>query len=186
MCNRARTCFALYLLMFGFWFLPRLLGVLELLLDTKQRQRYGGARRLGLSTVADAVFTLLLGTVMAVTQTLFICALFCGRRVTWEAQHRESGGVRTIDAARQSVAPDGVRRGHGRHAHSLGPRRIARGVAHLALLPGRDPLRDANRIGAARPFHATPALVRGARRARMTGKSQVAKLKKRKIEGCAA
>jgi membrane glycosyltransferase len=98
--NRARTCFALYLLMFGFWFLPRLLGVLELLLDTKQRQRYGGARRLGLSTVADAVFTLLLGTVMAVTQTLFICALFCGRRVTWEAQHRESGGVRTIDAAR--------------------------------------------------------------------------------------
>ena len=66
-----------------------------------------------------------------------------------------------------------------------GPRG-ARGVAHLALLPRRNSLRDANRIGAAGPFHATPALVRGARRARMTGKSQVAKLKKQKIEGCAA
>ena len=98
--NRARTCFALYLMMFGFWFLPRLLGVLALLLDSQQRRRHGGARRLGLSSVADAVFTLLLGTVMAVTQTLFICALFCGRRVTWEAQLREGGGIRTVDAAR--------------------------------------------------------------------------------------
>ena len=98
--NRARTCFALYLMMFGFWFLPRLLGVLALFLDSQQRRRHGGACRLGLSTVADAVFTLLLGTVMAVTQTLFICALFCGRRVTWEAQLREGGGIRTVDAAR--------------------------------------------------------------------------------------
>ena len=98
--NRARTCFALYLMMFGFWFLPRLLGVLALLLASQQRRRYGGVLRLGLSSVADAVFTLLLGTVMAVTQTLFICALFCGRRVTWEAQLREGGGIRTVDAAR--------------------------------------------------------------------------------------
>jgi membrane glycosyltransferase len=95
------TSFTLYLIMFGFWFMPRLLGILEVMLDTKQRQRYGGARRVLLSAMADAVFTILLGTVMAVSQTIFICGLLCGRRVTWESQRRDGGGVRTIDAARR-------------------------------------------------------------------------------------
>jgi membrane glycosyltransferase len=95
-----RTCFTLYLVMFGFWFIPRLLGMLDVMLDAKQRKRYGGAGRLLLGAVADAIFTVLLGTLMAVAQTIFICGLFGGRRVTWEPQQREGNSVHTIDAAR--------------------------------------------------------------------------------------
>ncbi len=95
-----RTSFSLYLIMFGLWFIARLLGVLEIILNTKQRRLYGGARRLAFSGLTDAVFTILLGTVMAVTHTIFICGLLCGRRVTWEAQRREGGGVRIEEAIR--------------------------------------------------------------------------------------
>ena len=96
----AEMPFAIYLIMFGFGFAPRLLGMIDVMLDSERRQHYGGAGCLLLSTLADAIFSILLGTLMAVAQTIFIFGLLCGRRVSWEAQLREGRGVRVIDAAR--------------------------------------------------------------------------------------
>jgi membrane glycosyltransferase len=96
----ARTAFAVYLLLFGFGFVPRLLGVIDVMLDSERRRHYGGAGRLLLSTMADALFCVLIGTLMVVAQTIFIGGLLCGRRIIWESQQREGRGVRLAEAAR--------------------------------------------------------------------------------------
>jgi membrane glycosyltransferase len=96
----ARTSFAVYLFMFGFGFLPRLLGMIDVMLDSERRRQYGGIGRLLMSTATDAVFCILLGTLMAVAQTIFIGGLLFGRRVTWESQQREGRGVRLVEATR--------------------------------------------------------------------------------------
>ena len=95
-----RTAFALFLLLFGFGFVPRLLGVIDVMLDSDRRRHYGGTGRLLLGTMADALFCLLIGTLMVMAQTLFIGGLLCGRRIIWESQQREGSGVRLADAAR--------------------------------------------------------------------------------------
>jgi membrane glycosyltransferase len=96
----AGTPFVIYLFMFGFGFTPRLLGMIDVALDPERRRQYGSANRLLLSTMVDALFCILLGTLMAVAQTIFICGLLFGRRVIWESQQREGRGVRFVDAAR--------------------------------------------------------------------------------------
>jgi membrane glycosyltransferase len=98
--SRARAVFAIYLIMFALGFLPRLLGTIDSMLSSEQRRRYGGASRLLLSTLVDALFSILLGTVMTIEQSIFTVGLIFGRRVTWGAQRRNGGGVRGLDAAR--------------------------------------------------------------------------------------
>jgi membrane glycosyltransferase len=96
----ARAVFAVYLIMFGLGFVPRLLGTIDSMLSPERARHYGGASRLLLSTLIDALFSILLGTVMAIEQSIFIIGLIFGRRVTWDSQRREGGGVRGLDAAR--------------------------------------------------------------------------------------
>jgi membrane glycosyltransferase len=98
--SRARTVFAVYLIMFALGFMPRLLGTIDLMLNPAQRRHYGGTSRLLLSTLVDALFSILLGTLMAIEQSIFIVGLIFGRRVTWDSQKRDGGGVRSMDAAR--------------------------------------------------------------------------------------
>ncbi len=97
----ARTAFTLFRLLFGFGFVPRLLGVVDVMLESDRRRHYGGAGRLLMGSMADALFCLVIGTMMVVAQTIFMGGLLCGHRIVWESQQREGRGVRLAEAARR-------------------------------------------------------------------------------------
>jgi membrane glycosyltransferase len=85
--------FGLYFGMLILGFAPRLLGVFYVLSRAEERQRWGGAARLLAGSATDAVFTLMIGPVMMIAQTRFICGLLFGHSVIWEAQQRDDGIV---------------------------------------------------------------------------------------------
>jgi membrane glycosyltransferase len=95
----ATLAFALYVLMLGIGFAPRLLGVLDILLRGEGR-RYGGVPRLLGGGLIDLLFSLFLGPVMMVAQSLFVIGLAFGRRVVWEAQNRDKRRVPVLEALR--------------------------------------------------------------------------------------
>ena len=91
--------FGLYAASMILLFAPRLLGVLDTLLGGRARL-YGGALRLSLSCVLDAAFSLLIGPIMMVAQTVFIVGLAFGRRMIWDAQNRADRSIGPAEALR--------------------------------------------------------------------------------------
>lgn len=89
----------LFALMMTLAFGPKLIGVAEALLDGQRAASYGGRRRLLAGASLEAVFSLLLGPVMAVAHTIFIGGLLFGRRIRWQAQARAGRRVRVAEAA---------------------------------------------------------------------------------------
>jgi membrane glycosyltransferase len=89
--------FGLYAVALLLGFAPRLLGVLDIVLAGRARQ-YGGALRMIVSCALDWSFSMLIGPVMMLAQTVFIAGLFFGRRVIWEAQNREDRSVTLKEA----------------------------------------------------------------------------------------
>ncbi|MDB5459761.1 MAG: glycosyl transferase family 2 [Caulobacteraceae bacterium] len=89
--------FVLYATAMALGFAPRFLGVFDILLSGQAR-RYGGVARLLAGCVLDAVFTLLIGPVMMIAQTVFICGLAFGRRMIWDAQNREDRSISAREA----------------------------------------------------------------------------------------
>lgn len=79
---------------------PRILGVLDVLLQGEVRQRYGGTGRLLAGWLVETVFSFLVGPVMIVAQTIFLGGLVAGRRVAWEAQARDGHAVPWREALR--------------------------------------------------------------------------------------
>jgi membrane glycosyltransferase len=84
--------FGLYALALLLGFAPRLLGVLDICLGGRASQ-YGGAPRMILGCALDWSFSMLIGPIMMLAQTVFIGGLAFGRRVIWEAQNREDRSV---------------------------------------------------------------------------------------------
>ncbi len=95
----ATLAFALYVLMLGIGFAPRLMGVVDILLRRESRL-YGGVARLLGGGLLDMLFSLFLGPVMMVAQSLFVIGLAFGRRVIWEAQNRDKRVVPIGEALR--------------------------------------------------------------------------------------
>ncbi len=95
----AALAFALYFLMLGLGFAPRLLGMLDVLLRGRART-YGGVLRLLMGGLADMLFSLFLGPVMMIAQALFVFGLIFGRRVVWDAQNRDGRSVPPGEALR--------------------------------------------------------------------------------------
>jgi membrane glycosyltransferase len=92
--------FALYFGMLGIALAPRLLGVRDALLRPAARATYGGMWRLMASAVIDVAFSVLIGPILMVAQSLFIVGLCFGRRVVWEAQDRDRHRVSSREALR--------------------------------------------------------------------------------------
>ncbi|MEO0326693.1 MAG: glucans biosynthesis glucosyltransferase MdoH, partial [Myxococcota bacterium] len=78
----------LFGLMMLLLFAPKVLGVADLLLDPEQRRRYGGTRAVLAATGAELLFSLLLGPVVAVHETVFMGGLLFGRTTRWSGQNR--------------------------------------------------------------------------------------------------
>jgi membrane glycosyltransferase len=96
----ASLAFALYFLMLALGFAPRLLGMLDVLLRADRRRLYGGAPRLLIGGFVDTLFSVFLGPLMMIAQSLFVAGLVFGRRVMWDAQNRDGRIVRLGEAMR--------------------------------------------------------------------------------------
>jgi membrane glycosyltransferase len=96
----ATLAFALYFIMLAMGFVPRLLGMLDVLLRPGQGRRYGGPVRLLAGGFVDMLFSIMLGPIMMIAQSLFVAGLVFGRRVMWDAQNRDGRVVRLGEALR--------------------------------------------------------------------------------------
>jgi membrane glycosyltransferase len=94
-----RMAFGLYAAALILGFAPRFLGVLDILLSGQAR-RYGGSGRMLAGCLLDMAFTLLIGPIMTIAQTVFIGGLCFGRKVIWEAQNRADRSVTLKEAVR--------------------------------------------------------------------------------------
>ncbi len=80
---------ALFATMMTITFAPKIAGVLDILLSSAKRMRYGGGRRVAAGATLELLFGMLLAPVVAVAQTSFIAGLAFGQRITWGAQMRD-------------------------------------------------------------------------------------------------
>jgi membrane glycosyltransferase len=94
----ATLAFALYFGTLAIGFAPRVLGVIDILLQPARRTAYGGTARLLSGALIDVVFSLLIGPIMMVAQTLFLAGLCFGRRVAWQPQNRDGRGLSFAEA----------------------------------------------------------------------------------------
>jgi membrane glycosyltransferase len=76
--------------------LPRLLGLLETLRDPELRRAHGGALRLSLGVLVEAVFSLALAPLLMMHHTRIISSILFGRTVSWGAQARRAQGQFSI------------------------------------------------------------------------------------------
>jgi membrane glycosyltransferase len=79
---------------------PKLLGILDVLVQRRARQGYGGGFRLLLGAFLEFLFSSLLAPVVSLAETIFMIGLCFGRRILWEAQRREGYRVPWIAAAK--------------------------------------------------------------------------------------
>jgi len=82
-------------------FAPKLASIADALATPSGRQRYGGAPRLLLGSVADVAFSMLMAPIMAIAHSTFIGGLCFGRSVVWGAQRRVLHWVSPLTALRR-------------------------------------------------------------------------------------
>jgi membrane glycosyltransferase len=82
-------------------FLPKILGLILVLIHGPQRRAFGGAIRLILSAFFETLFSVLLAPVMMLFQSLFVTATLFGHNVRWDAQGRDDRGLGWGEALRR-------------------------------------------------------------------------------------
>jgi membrane glycosyltransferase len=80
--------------------LPKLLGMLAVVLNGPERRGCGGALRLAASVLLETVLAGLLAPVVMLTQTIDVVAILLGRDSGWHAQRRDDGSVPWRDTIR--------------------------------------------------------------------------------------
>ncbi|MEM6487575.1 MAG: glucans biosynthesis glucosyltransferase MdoH [Pseudomonadota bacterium] len=80
-------------------FVPKIAGLLDVALTPGGVARYGGRARFAAGAVGEALFSVLLAPVMALSVTIFLVGLLFGRRVMWGGQRREAYGLAWAEAA---------------------------------------------------------------------------------------
>jgi len=98
--HASALAFGLYIGTLLIGFAPRLLGVMDILLRPDRRAAYGGGGLLLAGALIDAVFSLIMGPIMMVAQTLFLAGLGFGRRVAWQPQNRDGHRIPLGEALR--------------------------------------------------------------------------------------
>ena len=83
------------------WYLPKVAGALNVLLSTKESQRFGGRWRFIISLVLETLFSLLMTPIAWLNHTIFIMNLVLGRQGGWAAQARDNHTVNTSNAVKQ-------------------------------------------------------------------------------------
>ncbi len=89
---------ALFVLVMGMVFAPKLVTLIDALSRRAGRQRFGGGLRLIIGSLSEIVFSTLLAPIMAIAHSLFLLGLTRGRAVVWGPQRRVTHGVRPSEA----------------------------------------------------------------------------------------
>lgn len=89
--------FGLYAIALTLGFAPRLLGVLDIVMSGRARL-YGGGPRILLGCALDWSFSMIIGPIMMIAQTVFIANLAFGRRAIWDAQNRDDRSISMKEA----------------------------------------------------------------------------------------
>jgi len=82
-------------------FAPKLASIADALATPAGRQRFGGAPRLLLGSIAEVIFSMLMAPIMAIAHSIFIAGLCFGRAVVWGAQRRVLHWVSPLTALRR-------------------------------------------------------------------------------------
>ncbi len=67
---------------------PKLFGLLDLLVQRRERRRYGGAVRILGGGLVEFVFSTLLAPVVSFAETIFMIGLLFRQRIAWDGQQR--------------------------------------------------------------------------------------------------
>lgn len=89
--------FGLYAVALLLGFAPRLLGVMDIVMSGRSKL-YGGGPRILLGCALDWSFSMIIGPIMMIAQTVFIANLGFGRRVIWDAQNRDDRSISAQEA----------------------------------------------------------------------------------------
>jgi membrane glycosyltransferase len=84
---------SLFLLALGFLLIPRLLGVLLVLVDGPTRRASGGALRILFGSAIELVYSTLLAPAMMLFQSKFVAKTLLGGTIEWTTQNRDDGGI---------------------------------------------------------------------------------------------
>jgi membrane glycosyltransferase len=90
---------ATWLLALLYWS-PKLLGVLEVALDARKLDRWGGGARLARGAALEFLFDLLLMPIRIVAHSFGMAAMLLGRKIGWAPQQRDAARVPWRDAVR--------------------------------------------------------------------------------------
>lgn len=90
----------LYVAMMSMTFMPKIMGIIDILTRPPERRAYGGTARILKGALAETVLTMAMAPVVAVSQSIFVAGLFFGRRVLWTAQQRDGHVVGWADAVK--------------------------------------------------------------------------------------
>ncbi len=83
------------------WYLPKVAGALNVLLSTKESQRFGGRWRFSISLVIETIFSLLMTPIAWLNHTIFMVGLISGRQGGWATQSRDDHTVNISYAVKQ-------------------------------------------------------------------------------------
>jgi membrane glycosyltransferase len=83
------------------WYLPKITGALNVLLSTKESQRFGGRWRFMLNLVLETLFSLLMTPIAWLNHTIFMINLALGRQGGWATQARDDHTINIPNAVKQ-------------------------------------------------------------------------------------
>ena len=83
----------LYVLFFGMYLMPKIAGLLDVVLTKGGMNQYGGPVRFAASAALELVFSFLQGAISTIRTTIFMIGLALGKSVTWGGQSRDAYGI---------------------------------------------------------------------------------------------
>ena len=87
------TAIFLYLLFFGMYLMPKIAGLLDVVLTKGGMNQYGGPVRFVASAALELVFSFLQGAISTIRTTIFMIGLAFGKSVVWGGQSRDAYGI---------------------------------------------------------------------------------------------
>lgn len=91
---------SLFVLLITLSLFPKLMGLAQVLADSRRSASYGGRGRVVLGGMAEIVMSMLIAPIVALALTRFAIGLCFGQRIGWTAQQRSRDRLRWDEAAR--------------------------------------------------------------------------------------
>jgi membrane glycosyltransferase len=93
--------FLVFMICMGVIFLPKILALLDIILDPPRRETYGGIPRVVASIVVETVFSALHAPLQMLWHTRFVITILMGMGVNWGEQNRGADGTAWAFAIRR-------------------------------------------------------------------------------------